>query len=224
MKYFKHILVTFVAAIITVFFIFGGYSLYADEVPDYDKFLEFTNISSSKPFYQIKSKYHSNMNDYFNFKFEQLVSLIDKEAKFYEHKDFKAPKSDENISETCKTNVSTYCVAMGALDIYIAYLNKLNDVKGTVPEVTTTTPSIKAIADLLTTRGSEVDKDAKDSKTVMEAAINTYKEFQSAYPMHKKYRDIIKNLTKYKIALGKIRVETDKFPNKFVDSTSDKCQ
>ncbi|NIA02276.1 MAG: hypothetical protein GWP15_02750, partial [Nitrospirae bacterium] len=73
------------------------------------------------------------------------------------------------------------------------------------------------------TRGDEIDKDAKDSKIVLEAAVNVYKEFQSAYPMHKKYKEIINNLTKYKIALGKIRKQTDTFPLRFVDATSDQC-
>ena len=223
-NYIKHIVVSFVAAIVTIFAVYGGYSIYAaDTSADFNKFYEFKNISNSDGFSALKSQYHSDMNDYFNYKFEKLTELIDKEEKFYDHKDFKTPESETNLVENCKTNVSTYCVAIGATDIYIAYLEKLNAMKGTMPTVTQAGGSVKVVVDLVKTRGDEIDKDAKDAKTVLEATINVYKEFQSAYPMHKKYREIIDSLTKYKIALGKIREKTDTFPSRFVDATSDKC-
>lgn len=223
-NYIKHVIVSFVAAIITIFAVYGGYTIYAaDTSADYGKFYDFTGVNNSDGFIYLKSSYHSNMNDYFNYKFAQLTKLVDKEEKFYEHKDFKAPESDTNLIENCKTNVSTYCVAIGATDLYIAYLEKLNSMKGTMPMITSSSSSIKLVVDLIATRGDEIDKDAKDAKTVLEAAVNVYKEFQSAYPMHKKYKEIIDNLTKYKIALGKIREQTDTFPLRFVDATSDQC-
>lgn len=221
----KHIIVSFIVAIITIFFVYGGYSMYAaSSTTDFAKFYAFVDEPDENGFILIKSKYHSNMNDYFNHKFEELVKLIDSDPKFYENEKFKAPKSDTNITEVCKTNVSTYCTAMGAMDIYIAYLNKLNRLKGSVPKITSSSNTIKAVIDLVETRGSEIDKDSKDARTVLEGAVNVYKEFQSAYPMHKKYRDIINNLTKYKIALEKIRVQTDQFPTRFVDVTSTNCE
>jgi hypothetical protein len=222
--YIKHIIVSFITAFVTIFAVYGGYSIYAagTEV-DYDKFYEFKNLSNANNFAIIKSKYHSNMNDYFNYKFDLLVKLVDAEVKFYEHVDFKAPESDKNLVEDCKKNVSTYCVGIGATDIYISYLQKLNTMKGTIQTITSSGTSVKAVVDLVLTRGDEIDKDAKDAKVVLEAAVNVYKEFQSAYPMHKKYREIIDNLTKYKIALGKIREQTDTFPLRFVDATSDQC-
>ncbi|MFH1533656.1 MAG: hypothetical protein ABID64_01885 [Nitrospirota bacterium] len=224
-NYIKHLVISFVAAIVTIFAVYGGYSIYAaDTSADYNKFYEFKNVNNSDGFIFLKSQYHSDMNDYFNFKFAQLTELVDKEVKFYDHKDFKAPESDTNLLENCKTNVSTYCVAIGATDLYIAYLEKLNAMKGTMPTtVTSSSSSIKLVVDLVATRGDEIDKDAKDAKIVLEAAVNVYKEFQSAYPMHKKYKEIIDNLTKYKIALGKIREQTDTFPLRFVDATSDQC-
>lgn len=222
--YIKHIIFSFVAAIVTIFAVYGGYAIYAaDTSADYGKFYDFQTVENSRGFSILKSEYHSNMNDYFNYKFAQLTELVDKEEKFYDHKDFRAPESDTNLVENCKTNVSTYCVAIGATDIYIAYLEKLNAMKGTMPTIALSSSSIKLVVDLVKTRGDEIDKDAKDSKIVLEAAINVYKEFQSAYPMHKKYKEIIDNLTKYKIALGKIRKQTDTFPLRFVDATSDQC-
>lgn len=222
--YVRHIIISFVAAIVTIFSVYGGYSIYAaSDAVDFEKFYEFKDLQNSRGFSIVKSEYHKNMNDYFNYKFVQLVELVDKEEKFYEHKDFKAPASETNLVETCKTNVSTYCVAIGATDIYINYLDKLNSMKGTMPEITSSGSSIKLIVDLVKTRGDEIDKDAKDSKVFLESTVNAYKEFQSAYPMHKKYTEIINNLTKYKIALGKIREQTETFPLRFVDATSDQC-
>lgn len=221
----KHIIASFTVAIITIFFVYGGYSIYAvSSTTDFTKFYAFVDEPDSNGFIFIKSKYHSNMNDYFNHKFEELVKLIDSDPKFYENEKFKAPKTDTNIIEVCKTNVSTYCTAMGAMDIYIAYLSKLNNLKGSVEEIKSSGNTIKAVIDLVQTRGDEIDKDAKDARAVLEGAVNVYKEFQSAYPMHKKYRDIINNLTKYKIALEKIRVQTDQFPTRFIDVTSTNCE
>jgi len=193
---------------------------------NYDDFYAFKDVSSSASFANLQSAYHSSINDFFNYKFELMVNLIDNNEKFYESADFKTPgsESDANIIDVCETNVSTYCVAMGAMDIYLEYLIKLNAMKGAVPLVSSSTPSVKAVVDLVSTRGGEIDQDAKDSKIVMEAAISAYKEFQSAYPMHKKYREIIDNLTKYKIALGKIQIQTAEFPLRFIDATSDQCE
>lgn len=223
--YIKHIFVSFIVAIVTIFAVYGGYTIYAAATSvDYEDFYKFKELSNANNFAVIKSKYHSNMNDYFNYKFKLLTELVDKEAKFYEHADFKAPESETNLLENCKKNVSTYCVAVGATDIYIAYLEKLNSIKGTLPDtVTPSSSSVKLAIDLVQTRGDEIDKDAKDARIVLEGAVNVYKEFQSAYPMHKKYTEIIGNLTKYKIALGKIREQTDTFPLRFVDATSDQC-
>lgn len=227
MKFYKHIAVSFLVAILTIFAVYGGYSLYANTGgTNYDDFYSFNHVSSNASFAELQSAYHSSMNDFFNYKFDLMANLIDNNAKFYEHKDFKAPKSDSdaNITEVCKTNVSTYCTAMGALDLYLDYLSQLNAMKGTVPLVSSSTPSVKIIMDLVGTRGGEIDQDAKDSKVVMEATISVYNEFQSAYPMHKKYREIIDNLTKYKIALGKIQTQTAEFPLRFIDATSDSCE
>lgn len=221
--YIKHIIVSFIVAIVTIFAVYGGYSIYAASTSvDYEDFYEFKYINNSDGFPYIKSTYHSNMNDYFNYKYKLLTELVDKEEKFYDHVDFKAPPSETNLLENCKKNVSTYCVAIGATDIYISYLEKLNSLKGAVPTVSSSS-SIKFVIDLVKTTGEEIDKDSKDAKIVLEAAVNVYKEFQSAYPMHKKYKEIIGNLTKYKIALGKIRAQTDTFPLRFVDATSDQC-
>lgn len=219
MKIYKKIIVTFVTAILTILAVYGGYTIYADdEDPGYYDFVGETS------FYFAKVLYHDSMNKYFNDKLKTLVELTEDE-KFYKKKDFVTPPNEvlqKSVDLACIKNVSSYCVAMGALNIHMAYLDTLNSIKGRLPEYSST--SIDQILKALSTRNEEINKEVEDAKLVMEAAIAAYDEFRMAYPVHQKYREIIKSLTKYRIALKKIQNETVEFPLRFVDATSSKCE
>lgn len=226
MKIYKNLIITFASAILTMLIIYGGYSIYAgEEAVDYYEFTKsksfsILGIGGAKP------TYHKSMNKFFNNKIEKLVGIIDGNEKFFEDENFMTPDDEtieeKGILEACKDNVSTYCAAMQALDLYMAYVATLNSLKGTIPDYSIPTKDV--VWGEIKKRDEAVDKEVKDAKLVLEAAIAAYNEFRMAYPMHKKYRDIIKNLMKYRIALKKIRAQTVKFPLRFVDATSSKCE
>ena len=57
----------------------------------------------------------------------------------------------------------------------------------------------------------------------MEVTISAYNEFMLAYPMHKKYENMLKSLTNYKNALKGLSYESMVFPLKFVGTSSYTC-
>lgn len=229
MKIFKKTLVTLITALFTIMVTYGGYTIYAED--EGQDFYEFTMFAGQPFLFLLSAAYHNSMNDFFNYKIQRAVELIDSDEKFYENKDFLVPEFvhtggkelTQEIKEKCKKNISTYCVSMEALDLYIAYLESLNVMKGALPAFGPNS-TIEDVLNDMEARDEDMEQEVKDAKLVMESTINSYNEFKSAYPMHKQYRTIINSLTKYKIALMKIRKETKYFPLRFVDATSSQCE
>jgi hypothetical protein len=217
MKIFKNILITFLSAFVTIVLVYGGYNIYAsaDDSNGFDE--DFTALSY---------EYHNDMNDFFNEKIEYLVEILEEED-FFENEDFIVPEGvdSKNYVEKCgETNVSTYCVAIEALDIYIGYLEDLNVVKGSLSTVEIDLPTVSDMVEEISVRDEGIESEVSDAKTVMFAAVAAYDEFKTAYPMHKKYKEIIENLVKYKIAVKKIANQTVEFPLRFIDATSSTCE
>lgn len=206
-KIWKNISITFGVALLTLFIVYGGYKIFAQV--EYAGQLFFT-----------KNDYHLSMNSYFNDKIERLVELMDEED-FFNHKDFLAPEEEENCTDT---NVSTYCVAVGALNIYIDYLNELNSLKGFLPSTTEEVPTQEEAVRETGIREEKIDKEAREAKLVFEATVSAYDQFRLAYPMHIKYETVINNLIKYKLALKRLRNRVERFPSKFIDATSSECK
>jgi len=213
--------------------VYGGHTIFAadEEAKKYENFYKFQDLEGKKDYDDLKSEYHKAMNDYFNYKFDLLETLIEKDKKFFENKDFKSPEIvadnfDDRYTEIinkCKTNVSSYCVSMGALDLYMTYLESLNAQEGTLPYVE---PGM-GIDELLTqikSRNDDIKEETEEAKFVMEATTAAYNEFAMAYPMHIQYENIIRNLMKYRIALESIHKQVVTFPVRFADATSDQCE
>lgn len=228
MKLYKNILITFLTAIIAIAVLYGGYTIYAED--------GYTFKIQGLSFREVFDAYHGGMNDYFNGKISKLNTLLDK-PEFYLEDDFIVPDIDPvnddfaAISEKCKENVSTYCVAIGALDRYIEYVKVLNNLLGTLAneesEDSAFMSGVKNIGALLETteeRNKKINAEFSEAKEVLEAAIAAYNEYRLAYPLHKRYEQIIKDLIKYKLALKAIRREATFFPIKFIDATSSQCE
>lgn len=216
MNLYKNLIISFSVAIITLMLGLGGYTIFAaTNKEDFD----FSNPKDS--FSSVKSNYHAYMNEYFNEKLDILVTLTE-DPDFYKHPYFIAPA--EKVA--CQPqNVSTYCVSMGALDAYMTYLQTLNQMKGFLP-LGELEPgaTIEEALNLDNVENEKIDLEVEQAKGVMLKTVAAYDEFRIAYPVHQRYEDIIANLIKYKIALGKVKKETQKFPLKFIDATSDICK
>lgn len=221
---FKHLIISFVSALITTFLISGGYAIYAETAKkDY-----YTFKQPSASFYTVQGLYHESMNEYFNDKLAMLVEMTDASTNFYISPDFTPPKdvTSSNYSIKCgEKNVSTYCVSMGAMDLYLAYVDTLNQMKGFLPmENLPANPTAGNLLNQKTSRDVMIDKEYEQARTVMESTIGAYDEFRMAYPTHKKYVSVLNGMIKYKIALAKIKNQILKFPGKFIDATSAECK
>lgn len=246
-----------ISLIISFFVSYGSYTIFAGPVdytlskicPDNyeaDKDNEagdglFEPIEASLGFTCAKAVYHRRMNTYFNDKLEKLV-----EGKVSSlPPQVKAPEDLEKFTvdkfrEVCGKegeNVSTYCVSMGALELYSNYLVTLQNIQKDLPQpqeimdpqsdVNNTflakyTP-ISAVINSIANRYDEVTKEIELSQKVMEATIAAYEEFRTAYPMHQEYEKIIKDLVQYKNKLKSLRHDIMLFPGKFIDATSKSC-
>lgn len=228
MKLLKNILVTFLTAVTTVILVYGGYTIYAAE--DYRIKVNFRDAND---FFTAFNGYHGEMNQYMNGKIEKLNLLV-KDNDFYQNpekkKNFLPPPniidkdSIAKVLEKCgEDNVSTYCVSIGALDKYLSYLKKLDELKNSL-DFSGRALSKTEIAGSYKKNREKIDRESEEAKMVMEGAIHTYNEYRLAYPMHRKYEKIIIQLNKYRLALKDIRKRAALFPERFIDATTTQCE
>lgn len=216
MKLYKNILISFSTAIVTVFIIFGGYTIYAQH-GGLHNFRE-----SDLPFFEVFDAYHAEMNSYFNQKIERLNTIL-AQPNFLQNEDNKKAFNPPADLEACADNVSTYCVSMGALDKYIDYVNVLNNLVTTLA-TDTDTRTIENILTNTADRNERIKKEYDSAKQVMEATVSAYHEYRLAMPVHKRYEEITTELIKYKLPLKDIRKRAMEFPIRFIDSSSSQCE
>jgi menaquinone-dependent protoporphyrinogen IX oxidase len=224
MKLVKDTFLGLISALIAVVFVYGGYTIYAESADNTDYY---TFDNSLLGFSYVKNSYHASMNQFFNDKMENLNEILATD-NFFDNPSFNPP----SIRQECdNNNVSSYCVSVQALDIYMKYLEVLESIKGQLilNKIGDTENSVnyERLDSLLyhtADQNERIDTEIEDAKKVLEATISAYDEFTLAYPMHKKYQEVIKNLVKYKIALKDIRKRVMRFPEKFIDATSAYCE
>jgi hypothetical protein len=222
MKNLKNIITVFSVAVATVIVFYGGYNIYASDG-------ESQRFRGDLDFWAAKTMYHNEMNEYFNDKISSLNELLE-DPDFFKSEYFVVPDLDpvaddfDVILRKCgEKNLSTYCVSMGALNLYTNYVFKLNKMLGApvVPQGTNLTSTDVFYA---TRRANDaIHDEIEEAKHVMRATVSVYDEYKRAYPMHKKYREIINNLLKYRSVVKNISRETKSFPIKFIDATSAYC-
>lgn len=227
MKLVKDTLLGLISALIAVVFVYGGYTIYAESFDNTD-YYSFSD--SLLGFSYTKNSYHDSMNRFFNDKMESLNEMLATD-NFFDNPNFNPPAEGQ---ECDKNNVSSYCVSVQALDIYMKYLEVLEVVKTQLIDAKNqyyeedptfvVYERLDALWYQSADKNEQIDKEVEDAKKVLEATISAYDEFMLAYPMHKKYQEVIKNLVKYKIALKDIRKRVMRFPEKFIDATSAYCE
>lgn len=223
MKILKSLTISFFAAVLTVLGLFGGYTLYA--AVD-DRKINFREEGLN--FYQVTEAYHSEINNYFNDKFNKLHSLVKKDPHFYKAKEFKVPKKDENqnepdASQCDEENLSTYCISMGALNIYMDYVDILDALSSTLANETKQV-NLENVLFHTKERNEKIALEYDQARNAMESTIAAFNEYKLAYPMHVKYQKVIEELLKYKLLLKDLRIEVQEFPVRFIDATTSRCE
>ena len=206
-------------------FVFGGYTIYAQSSYDFE---------ALDSFYLIQGAYHDEMNEYFNSRFEELNKLLEN-PDFYDiekHPEFHPPQDADIVNESLASlnkkcnpedepaNLSSFCVSLGATEIYIAYVSKLELFKSSMG---VDFLNYAAIIQELSERGQLIIEEVEKAKEVLEATVSAYNEYRLAYPMHKKYEEIIENLIKYRGEMKEIHRKSVEFPAKFIDASTSQC-
>ena len=232
LRFLKQILVTLIIAMITTVAIYGGYTIYAA-----DKYA-FEDTTTS----ETMDLYREEMNTLFNDSLTQVVAILVKPEEGLQSpnllqspcvaNDFAKDGGKETCENMCRDNpdnVSTYCVSVRAMDRYMKYIFHLGEIQGSVNFESIglaemrLTPLTDAVYRLTLARDSEIDAEIERSRRVLESTLTAYNEFMTAYPIHRQYQEVIKNLIKYKNKLKNIRDYVIQFPSTFIDTTSTKC-
>jgi len=208
---------TLIFSILTLFVLYGGYTIFAAD--------EYSFEAPGWGFYPVKNEYHDTMNDYFNDKIELFLET-----------ELSSPDQIPPPDGKCyEENVSTYCVAMEAVDIFTAYMNTLDDVTSPILSINRdVSMQYPGMGDPFATLGdtfsmaasidNAIDAERVEAEKVMDMTIAAYNEFRLAYPMHKKYEDLISLLYKYRDMLEDVTKKTMDFPDEFIDATSKSCK
>ena len=193
--------------------LFTGYSAMQSSAYDFQ--------SSQGGYYFVKLNYHREMNEFFNEKIEALIETQPGDVNY------SPPATKEGCT---KENVSTYCVAMKALDIYDLYIGSLNSTGAFIgpSESDTQIPivrgSLSDLFQLTTKREGAIEKEQSDALKLIDLTVSGYNELRLAYPMHERYKEIIVSLTRYRNFVEDLRIRSERFPDKFIDSTSSTCK
>ena len=192
---------------------------------EHDEVLELYYAQSSEA-YELIDAYHNSMNKFFNEKIKKLHGIL-KDENFHENPAFASPSGLTAVNypenkDKCEGNVSTFCVGMEALDLYIEYVKALEYKREILPG-----GEYKSRPDLIakwSQQNAELQGEDEIAEKTMLAAVAAYDEYRLAFPIHQKFETLIGSLIQYRIQLGKIRKEASEFPLRFVDATSDSCQ
>lgn len=210
-------------ALVTYFFLYSGYSILAADSFVFEK--------PGMGYGLVKYTYHSDMAGYFK---KKVRAMLETDISDPNHQ----PPEDEVCTDE---NLSTYCVAMGALDRYIAYVKTLDNVKAffgpfdmeqhagfisDLPLIGGATGlgelSVSNVFGLSSMRDDAIKKEKTDALAIMDLTISAYNELRLAYPMHLKYVELKNNLYAYRDIVREVRYKAMLLPGKYIDATSKK--
>ncbi|MBI2464196.1 hypothetical protein HYV57_04530 [Candidatus Peregrinibacteria bacterium] len=175
----------------------------------------------------LATAYHGWVNDIFNEHFSILRSYFNPEKD--------APPSNEVLTSPKEgpcgsNNVSTYCLAEELTHGYLIYEKQLLNRKNQIPSEdddcasSTKSPTYTDALQYIDDRSSFIDNEIMNSKKALDITLAAYDEFQSAWPMHKKYIEIARVLEKYRNEAYDIRRSVEKYPVKFQNVTTPNCK
>jgi len=190
-------------------------------------------VSGSFGYAGTKFSYHKHMNAYFNEKIKSMIKMD------MDDPNYSPPNGEEECSED---NVSTYCVSMGALDRYYSYMDILDEIKGLFTPWAfdfearfindlpllgggTTGLGQTSVSDLLGLAGmlnDAIRRERQSALEAMELTISAYNELRLAYPMHKKYEELLTDLHSYKDMVLDVESRAEWLPKKYIGATSKK--
>lgn len=192
---------------------------------------------------EIVQNYHRDMNELFNERSKKMAhTLTAKETATDPAKLealFAPPpliKKDGLVigREPCKENLSTYCLAQDALEKYFFFQEVMSAAKDRAkqripPNFETIgganfekVPASRKVLGYGATL-EQIDRELEIAKQTMDQALSAYNEMQMAYPLHRKYIQLIGSLEKYRNNISKLRQKIEQLPPTFLDVTTTAC-
>lgn len=178
---------------------------------------------SSQSLEEMISSYHTWVNDQFNERFELLIEAIDSAPSDQPPANITPP----DLSESCSNeNLSTYCLGEKLASAFIVYRENLLLKKREVSEIRAcdNDPLTSNLASqYVTERGLFIDQEILNASEALDVSLAAYNEFQTAYPLHTQYGEILKSLEKYRDKVYVIRRTVEKYPAKFTNVSTPNC-
>lgn len=168
------------------------------------------------------SKERSAYHKYLNKRFEINVSILSyllSRATEVDQKGVDSILREKSLSTW--QLASTLICSYEKYAKYVDYFSNPNTVPADASE------QGKAAAELIkATQDSITDwkKELQDSKKALDIALATYDQYTSAFSLHLKNREVIKELALYREQFGYLRSLMSCLPSKFVNQSTTKCE
>lgn len=180
--------------------------------------------------YEDAEIYHKQMNELFNGK-AKLLTSGDLPAESYEVpkealQDCATDEECKKAVEKCReaaNNVTTFCLAAEASDLYVEFRKNLISKWGKIenPEGSET---LTGLFDEMSAKQGFIEEQIMRSKAALDMALNAYNELRWAYALHKEYKQVIKDLLKYRDGIADVRKYVEQYPDRFIDASTPYCK
>ena len=178
--------------------------------------------------------YHDEMNKLFNRTIKELISVLSKnrDLKNEEKRNavlerLEAPEENKEY-ETCfadagNMNLSTFCLAVRADDLYENYITALRFQRYKPQPVEENAKQADVQANFAVRNGM-IDEELGSAQRAFNATLSAYLELQTAFPLHMQLEQTKDLLIRYRDRLVEVRKQVDEFPKRFINATTTSCK
>ncbi|MBU1992477.1 MAG: hypothetical protein ABH856_01170 [Patescibacteria group bacterium] len=172
-------------------------------------------VNDEMDVFELATAYHESVNELFNAKAKKLIT-----------EDETANKESLDEEECLKTdnNVSTFCVAVQAIDLYEQYKDELYKRWDPTQKDIENSESLTDALSNTSSKRDFIKEQVAKSKVALDMTLSAYNELRWSFELHKQYKQVIKDLLKYRDKLADVRQYVEQYPARFADATTPYCQ
>lgn len=180
---------------------------------------------------EIIETYHETMNEKINERIEWMLSATPEESRERERVPLRNVSTGK-LPACPEKNTSTFCVAKFLVEEYTAFREELLDrSRKTLREAQDSASSadpedigdiqslVRESDDII----SKINREIAVSEKTVDMTLAAYYELHLAWPLHKKYEEVISAMSEYRENLADMRDSIEKFPNTFHNVSTTQC-